>query len=104
MSSTVAREFDFLIIGAGSAGCVLADRLSRSGEYSVLVVEAGPEDDGPFIPMPMGLFNTMRDPRKIWLYVLEPDPLTGKQHYRSEERRVGKECVSTCRFRLSPDH
>ncbi|MGY0610790.1 GMC family oxidoreductase [Luteimonas sp. A501] len=82
-------EYDYVIIGAGSAGCVLAERLSQSGEHSVLLVEAGPEDDDMFIPMPMGLFKTFLNPERIWGYAIEPDPATGKQHFWVRGKMIG---------------
>ena len=82
-------EVDYIVVGAGSAGCVLADRLTRSGKHRVLVIEAGPEDSGFFIPMPMGLFKTFEDPRRVWTYALEPDPASGKQHHWVRGRMLG---------------
>lgn len=83
------QRYDFIIVGAGSAGCVLADRLSQDGRYSVLVIEAGPKDNHPLISMPMGLFATMKNPKRIWFYALEPDPTTGKQHFWVRGRMLG---------------
>jgi choline dehydrogenase len=73
MWATVADQntFDYVIVGAGSAGCVLADRLSSSGQHSVLLIEGGGSDKSPFILLPFGLY---RMPRKFdWLYKAEPD-------------------------------
>lgn len=67
-------EFDFLVIGAGSAGCVLANRLSQSGKYSVAIVEAGGRDSSPWIHIPVGYFKTMGNPNTDWCYQTEPDP------------------------------
>jgi choline dehydrogenase len=67
-------EFDFVIVGAGSAGCVVADRLSANGKYSVLVLEAGGSDRHFYIQMPLGYGKTFYDPSVNWLYQAEPDP------------------------------
>ncbi|NNE52996.1 MAG: choline dehydrogenase [Sulfitobacter sp.] len=67
-------EFDFVIVGAGSAGCALASRLSEDGRYSVALLEAGPRDTNPWIHIPVGYFRTMGNPRSDWRYVTAPDP------------------------------
>lgn len=64
--------FDFVIVGGGSAGCVLADRLSASGRHSVCLVEAGPPDNDPRIKVPFGLINLMNNPRFDWRYRSAP--------------------------------
>ena len=53
-SSQTIPEFDYIIVGAGSAGCVLANRLSADGKHSVLLLEAGPRDTNPWIHVPIG--------------------------------------------------
>ena len=67
-------EADFVIVGAGSAGCALANRLSEDGRYSVILVEAGPKDTNPWIHIPVGYFRTMDNPRSDWRYRTEADP------------------------------
>jgi choline dehydrogenase-like flavoprotein len=62
----VARTFDYVIVGAGSAGCVLAHRLSGNPDVSVLLMEAGPEDTNRLIRMPKGCLRLHRDPRVMW--------------------------------------
>ena len=74
------NQYDYIVVGAGSAGCVLASRLSENGRYSVLVLEAGPADEGLFVSMPMGLFKTFGNTDRVWNYLVEPDPVAGKQH------------------------
>lgn len=67
-------EFDFVIIGAGSAGCALANRLSADEKYSVAVLEAGGRDSNPWIHIPVGYFKTMDNPKTDWRYRTESDP------------------------------
>ena len=68
------EEFDFIVIGAGSAGCVLASRLSADGRNSVLLLEFGGSDLSPFIQMPSALSYPMNNPRYDWGYASEPEP------------------------------
>ncbi|MEP2716377.1 GMC family oxidoreductase N-terminal domain-containing protein [Pseudophaeobacter sp.] len=70
----MAHVFDFIIIGAGSAGCVLADKLTRNGRHQVLLVEAGGSDRRPWIKIPVGYGFTFSDPRVNWCFSAEPDP------------------------------
>ncbi|SCW59727.1 Choline dehydrogenase [Sphingobium faniae] len=65
------ERFDYIIVGAGSAGCVLADRLTRDGRHKVLLLEAGPRDSSPFIRMPRGFGRTLADPALTWYYPVE---------------------------------
>ena len=68
------REYDYIIVGAGSAGCVLANRLSADPQVQVLLVEAGPRDWHPFIHMPAGLARLVNNRRLNWSYDTAPEP------------------------------
>ena len=65
---------DFIIVGAGSAGCVLANRLSASGRHRVLLLEAGPDSSHPWLRIPLGYGKLFTDRRFNWLYTTEPQP------------------------------
>ena len=67
-------DFDFVIIGAGSAGCVLANRLTECGRYNVALIEAGSSDSSFWIHLPIGYFKTMGNPAFDWCYKTEADP------------------------------
>ena len=66
-------EYDYIILGAGSAGCVLANRLSEGGEHSVLIVEAGPMDKKLLIHIPAGVHSVYKDPSINWNYETETE-------------------------------
>lgn len=83
-------ETDFIIVGAGSAGCVLADRLSASGRYKVLLIEAGGTDRRFFVHMPLGYGKLYFDPSVNWLYKAEPDPgLAGQRDHWPRGKVLG---------------
>lgn len=67
------KEFDYIIVGAGTAGCVLANRLSADGESSVLLLEAGGKDNYFWIDIPVGYLFTINNPRTDWCYQTEPE-------------------------------
>jgi choline dehydrogenase len=68
------QTYDFVIVGSGSAGSVVAERVSASGRYSVLVLEAGGTDRRFYVQMPLGYGKTFYDPAVNWNYKTEPDP------------------------------
>jgi choline dehydrogenase len=72
----MADTFDYVIVGAGSAGCILANRLSADGKNSVCVLEAGPADWNIYIHIPAGFIKTLTNPRINWLYEAEPSHWT----------------------------
>jgi choline dehydrogenase len=83
-------DCDFVIVGAGSAGCVLADRLTRDGRFSVLLLEAGPPDNHPYIKLPIGYGRLFYHPEFNWRYETEPDPNLGNRTaYWPRGRGVG---------------
>ncbi|MGB2411865.1 MAG: lycopene cyclase family protein, partial [Candidatus Puniceispirillaceae bacterium] len=65
---------DFVIVGGGSAGCVLAARLSETPSTSVVLLEAGGEDRNPLIHIPAGYIKTMVNPAINWMFETEPEP------------------------------
>jgi choline dehydrogenase len=72
-------DFDYIIVGAGSAGCVVANRLSASGRNSVLLLEAGPSDRSPWIKFPVGYSRSYNNPAVNWRYWSEPVPTLGNR-------------------------
>ena len=72
----MAERYDYVIVGAGTAGCVLANRLTACGKYTVCLLEAGPSDWNPMIHIPAGFMKTIANPSVNWLYQSEPCPGT----------------------------
>ncbi|MGD1877884.1 MAG: GMC family oxidoreductase [Kiloniellaceae bacterium] len=72
-ASASAHGYDYIVVGGGAAGCVLANRLSADPAKRVLLLEAGGRDWNPWIHVPVGYFKTMHDPRTDWCYKTEPD-------------------------------
>jgi len=72
----MAERFDYIIVGAGSAGCILANRLTANGKYSVCLLEAGPPDRNPYIHIPAGFIKTLENSHVNWMYRSEPSHWT----------------------------
>ena len=84
------ENVDYIIVGAGSAGCVLAERLSASGKHNVLVIEAGGSGRSPWIALPLGYGKTYFDPKVNWKYQTEPEEaLAGRSSYWPRGKTVG---------------
>ena len=82
--------FDYIVTGAGSAGCVVAARLSEGGRYRVLLLEAGGNDSNPWIHVPMGYPKVYANPRFNWMYESEPEPgLKGRRLYQPRGKVLG---------------
>jgi choline dehydrogenase-like flavoprotein len=73
MNAAASASFDYIIVGAGAAGCVLANRLSQDPANRVLLIEAGGRDTHPFIHMPKGISKVMADPAYIWNHMTESE-------------------------------
>lgn len=83
-------EFDYVIVGAGSAGCLLANRLSADPDHRVLLIEAGGGDDWFWIKIPVGYLYTIANPRTDWCYTTEADPgLAGRSIHYARGRVIG---------------
>jgi choline dehydrogenase len=86
----ISPGFDYIIVGAGSAGCVLARRLTESGRHKVLVLEAGGSERRLFIQLPIGYGKSFHDPNVNWRYRTEPEPaLAGRQGYWPRGKVLG---------------
>ena len=83
-------SFDYIIVGAGSAGCVLADRLTANGKHRVLLLEAGGTDRRFYVQMPLGYGKTFYDKSVNWMYQAEPDPgLNGQRDFYPRGKLLG---------------
>jgi choline dehydrogenase len=92
--ATAPVSFDYIIVGAGSAGCVLANRLSADPRDRVLLIEAGGSHENFFMRMPLGFLRAMLNPRVNWNYMSEPEPaLGGRQLWLPRGRLLGGSSV-----------
>jgi len=83
-------EFDYIVVGAGSAGCVLANRLTASGRYSVLLLEAGGTDNRFWLQVPIGYGKSFYNPEVNWMYRTEPEAsLGGRRGYWPRGKVLG---------------
>jgi len=88
--TTDKATFDYIVAGAGSAGCVVAARLSENGRYRVLLLEAGDSDRKFWIHVPMGYARLFADPRVNWMFESEPEPeLAGRTLYQPRGKVLG---------------
>jgi choline dehydrogenase len=86
----MAEEFDYIIVGAGSAGCVMAGRLSEDPSTRVLLLEAGPPDDSLWIHLPIGYGKTMWSDTLNWRFNTDPDPnMNGRRIYWPRGKTLG---------------
>jgi choline dehydrogenase len=88
--SSETLEFDYVVVGAGSAGCVLANRLSADGKHSVLLLEAGPKDNNLWIHVPLGYGRLFKEKTVNWMYQTEPEPgLDGRTIFQPRGKVLG---------------
>ena len=88
--ATEGESFDYIVTGAGSAGCAVAARLSESGRHRVLLLEAGGRDTNPWIHIPMGFYKVFANPRVNWMFESEPEPqLRNRTMYQPRGKVLG---------------
>ena len=86
----MTEQFDYIVVGAGSAGCVIANRLSEDREARVLLLEAGPVDRNLFIHIPAGFYDVLNNPALHWRYESEPEPrLKGRRMWQQRGKVLG---------------
>lgn len=89
-TAPAALQADYVIVGGGSAGCVLANRLSADPNCRVLLLEAGPDDRHRWVHIPIGINWLMSDPVRNWMYFTEPEPgLDGRKVFWPRGKLLG---------------
>lgn len=88
------HTWDYIVVGAGTAGCVLANRLTADGRHRVLLIEAGGRDTYPWIHVPVGYLFTIDNPRTDWCYRIEPEPGLNQRQIVYARGRVLGGCSS----------
>ena len=84
------ETFDYIVVGAGSAGCVVAGRLGETGKFKTLLLEAGGKDTYPWIHIPMGYAKLYANPAVNWCYSSEPEPeLNGRRLFQPRGKVLG---------------
>jgi choline dehydrogenase-like flavoprotein len=91
------NSFDFIIVGGGSSGCVLANRLSENPQYSVCLIEARPKDRSPWIHLPIGYAKTMWDPKLNWKFQTEPLRSFIVREVKPDNPQSNEEILEFCR-------
>ena len=95
-SPEAADSYDYVVVGAGSAGCVLAGRLSEDPRVRVLLLEAGPPDDSLWVHLPIGYGKTMWSDTLKWRFNTDPDPnMNGRRIYWPRGKTLGGRARST---------
>ena len=88
--SVQTHQVDYMVVGAGSAGCVLANRLSERADCQVMLLEAGPPDSYLWIHIPIGYAKTMFNPRYNWMFKTDPEPeMKQRQVYWPRGKTLG---------------
>lgn len=106
MDPTIASNADYVIVGAGSAGCVLAARLSEDPKVRVVLLEAGPRDLNPWLHVPIGYSKTIGHPRYDWSFQAGPEPgLDGRMlHYARGKTLGGSSSINGLAWTLGSRH
>ena len=84
----MSNSYDYIIVGAGSAGCVLANRLTESGQHTVLLLESGGRDTNRWIHIPIGFGKVMFDAQVNWMFETEPEPRMNGRNIKVPRGRV----------------